>query len=787
MFPKDFSNSSRTESPPSPASPAAAEAPFPDYLRWRLEEALDSSNLAFTARRDLELETRILDLNKVELKLLSTLGSAKMKSWLRGGRQRRGFYEIGQYRIATRAHSSRSPDLGDRLAEIANNIKLSTDVLKSLAGSKEDGSKEDGGSPEPQRGIDSFASQMTQHCARLQDMAMQVVQPVRYRTGCVYDTMTGLPLVPTNGDTGLVEFYSRLMNLPCDTAVETLREDLAIDYGGGVDLPVIHTRSGWHSVPSFAGRPSTPLPPRMPLRLRGRHCPLWEDIHSYDRYGRMVYAVRAVLLNDGNTVVLPWTVWNRHGEDDHCTLYLPPQKVTPIILGPPIPIVKSPLVIFDAPEVALAVWQCGNPRGERYASWYGGVETADRVEWSLLPEEEVYYVVCKHGEISKDDATECARRACARLHALGIKTIIVDLFADWHNPKGSVPNFRWQWSTSSPELLDLPDSVAELKKSVGDQPDGGKFIQLRNVHDFEDIPYIVEPVIPEASISLMHARAGIGKTWLALHIACSVASGTEIFGKWVPKGEHTVLYIDGEMGAPLMAKRLKQTAAVFGETKCESIDRGLLLKSVGSGLVDLSVEEGQEEIERSLAKARALLRKPPTLLVLDNLGALTQYSDSTKSWRDLYAWLRDLKQRGIATLLVHHSNKAGAQRGTEAKVASVDNSFRISEADGGGPNMIALRIEIEKGRELEGKAKRPLVVEFNPSSRKPGWRVRPGVPAKGGDRDEQLRRTIQEGLSEGWTNAEIADELEMNIHTFKTLKARLGLTRGYSKRAGAGE
>jgi len=64
--------------------------------------------------------------------------------------------------------------------------------------------------------------------------------------------------------------------------------------------------------------------------------------------------------------------------------------------------------------------------------------------------------------------------------------------------------------------------------------------------------------LTEASLNMIFGARGLGKSFLCMELAISVASGETFMGQWEcvePKG---VLYIDGEMPAVLFRSRLKQ-------------------------------------------------------------------------------------------------------------------------------------------------------------------------------------------------------------------------------------
>ena len=58
------------------------------------------------------------------------------------------------------------------------------------------------------------------------------------------------------------------------------------------------------------------------------------------------------------------------------------------------------------------------------------------------------------------------------------------------------------------------------------------------------VEWLVDDMIPRASVNLISAESGTGKTWLAYAIAGAVAHGATFIGR--PVAQTPVLYIDGE-------------------------------------------------------------------------------------------------------------------------------------------------------------------------------------------------------------------------------------------------
>src|SRR5438552_356215 len=73
---------------------------------------------------------------------------------------------------------------------------------------------------------------------------------------------------------------------------------------------------------------------------------------------------------------------------------------------------------------------------------------------------------------------------------------------------------------------------------------------------------ILEPWLPTQGLAMIHSVRGIGKTHLALGIAYAVAIGGGLLGWSAPKPRQ-VLYLDGEMPAAAMQRRLAAIDAGF--------------------------------------------------------------------------------------------------------------------------------------------------------------------------------------------------------------------------------
>ncbi len=69
---------------------------------------------------------------------------------------------------------------------------------------------------------------------------------------------------------------------------------------------------------------------------------------------------------------------------------------------------------------------------------------------------------------------------------------------------------------------------------------------------------IMQPILPAKGLIMLYAKRGVGKTYVALTMAITIAYGKSMFdNKWKCSKPHTVLLIDGEMPASVLQERLK--------------------------------------------------------------------------------------------------------------------------------------------------------------------------------------------------------------------------------------
>lgn len=305
-------------------------------------------------------------------------------------------------------------------------------------------------------------------------------------------------------------------------------------------------------------------------------------------------------------------------------------------------------------------------------------------------------------------------------------------------------------------------------------------IRLRadTIADFLRVPFppremILAPCIPTQGLVLLFAKRGIGKTYLALQIAYTVAIGGE-FLKWRAPKPRRVLFIDGEMPGTTMQERLAGIVAA-SDVEPPSADflRIVTPDRQEQGIPDLSTFEGQAAIEEILGDAE--------LVVIDNISTLfpSVKENDADSWASVQQWFLHLRRRGVSVLFIHHGGKGGDQRGTSRKEDVLDTVISLRRPpDYHASEGARFEVRYEKSRGFAGDDARPFEVRLETRDGVALWTFK--------DLDQRRAEQVADLLNEGCTQKEVADILDIdksNVSRAAKRARELGLVTPKVERA----
>ena len=217
---------------------------------------------------------------------------------------------------------------------------------------------------------------------------------------------------------------------------------------------------------------------------------------------------------------------------------------------------------------------------------------------------------------------------------------------------------------NKPKKPTPPDMLA-IKSSRDAQP------LLQWLHQIPDTEpnFLVDGMIERASLTMIFGKPASGKSFLAVDLAASIATGTAFQGLKTQKGD--VVYIAGEGYRGL--KRRFNAWSKYHDVSPEEI-RVMISRSA----VDYSDREAAQELENELLKAKAE-GLSPILLIIDTLAR--NHSGDENSNSEMGKFISVIDQFNVkfdcATLIVHHSGHGESQRarGASALRGALDSEF----------------------------------------------------------------------------------------------------------------
>lgn len=258
-----------------------------------------------------------------------------------------------------------------------------------------------------------------------------------------------------------------------------------------------------------------------------------------------------------------------------------------------------------------------------------------------------------------------------------------------------------------------------------------------------DLPprqWLVEGLIQERDITMLHAWRGVGKTHFVGHLAWAVASGASFLRYEVPKPEG-VLLVDGEMPREDLKRRFADCARSF-EAEPEAPFRLLCGDALPDEIPSLATPEGQALVEAELDAFPEV-----RLLILDSISTLCNVApaeNDAESWTAMQQWLLKLRRRGVSPLIVHHDGKGGAQRGTSKREDVVSQSIHLKRpSDYNTSQGARFEVVLEKARGVYGADAEPFEAQL---VTEPDGRVTWKIKELEGGSSEKLLTMLQSGM-----------------------------------------
>lgn len=277
------------------------------------------------------------------------------------------------------------------------------------------------------------------------------------------------------------------------------------------------------------------------------------------------------------------------------------------------------------------------------------------------------------------------------------------------------------------EVIEATDRQKALyaEQSTGTTPEASEKAICLSIDEFlkKQLPpreTMLSPWLTKQSLFMIYAWRGIGKSWLALSLAYSVACGGSYLGWNAPKKRRTV-FIDGELPAPTLQERLSMIVNSFDSEPDPDGFKILTPDLQPKGIMpNLSNPIGREMIDEHVSDC--------DLIIVDNLSTLCRSGKENEgeSWLPVQEWALKHRAQGRSIGFVHHAGKGGAQRGTSRKEDVLDtviNLRRPPEYD--SSEGARFELHFEKARNVTGDDAQPLEIELCTNDASIEWKYKP--------------------------------------------------------------
>jgi len=151
------------------------------------------------------------------------------------------------------------------------------------------------------------------------------------------------------------------------------------------------------------------------------------------------------------------------------------------------------------------------------------------------------------------------------------------------------------------------------------------------------VEWVIDKLIPEQSIVLLHGKGGIGKTWLSLVIADAISKGNPFMG--LNSQQIPVIFVDFENSLPVLVERVKRIDA-----------SEVLFWHNTNDKRPPKLDKEEWEQYKSL---------PVGLLIFDTLRASQgQDENDSRHMAFVMSRLKELRDIGFTIILLHHTPKS---------------------------------------------------------------------------------------------------------------------------------
>ena len=272
----------------------------------------------------------------------------------------------------------------------------------------------------------------------------------------------------------------------------------------------------------------------------------------------------------------------------------------------------------------------------------------------------------------------------------------------------------------------------------------------------------LDPWLTALGIILVTGQRGIGKSWFLLALLFAIAK-RKGFGPWNAVNTDPGLYLDGEMAGQDAQERLITLDSTGERESPLYIYSDAYAASQGLPRANLLNPEWRKQMKD------LLLDLGVKVWVVDNIASLTPNIDenSKQEWDPINQWLLELRFNEITTILAHHTNRSGGQRGTSGREDNIDISILLKHPEGyTAEDGVSFIVSFTKARIATPQLSKIADTAFRMEIDHTGKTVWTWKAVK-----QQLKEQILNMHKEGMNPKDIANDLKCSHqHVYQTIK-----------------
>ncbi len=480
------------------------------------------------------------------------------------------------------------------------------------------------------------------------------------------------------------------------------------------------------------------------------------------------------------------------------------------------------VLLTDSLELAKAnflAWKesgQGSEQQVEMASWYGGIEGLDHLDFSVFEGRQVVYLMMEHSGLSPAEVWNTASKVVSRINGADNSKISFAsyLAGSIHDktPSTSVQNIPRLYTYE-----DFMEIVHTATVSPTRHPREYKPNPMQRINHHRN--FLFEPFLEEGSATLIFGDRGCGKTWFTVSRAFAMTHGVTLAEQWKSKGRSWVIYIHEEPGLFSFGNKLETALRMMTPSKrirdhtsqpfaqaaqqglssfpCTSLQDGFM----GKDLPPLGLSEKEELNNLCNSRFRWMTTCPhqlditqpvtqnyimeavlevetsktdemPSTLILDGLSSIEKLRRGDASLNGMRDFLNKLKGLNTSIILVPPGISGGRKRVANIERLGIDNVVEIKHQQAHTPDDLNLSVHVYKAAKRHPELKTRSYMRFNPDAERPQWQI---------VRDSRPRTEIETEVGkftrQGMTEKETACMVGISLSLVKKMKRELGLSK----------